>query len=93
MSDTTWTQIALYGAHRTPDTAQAFAQRDTREQLREYRETGAIQDWFLVNADGSSTDSPWEDGPKPEDIDWTGFVIDPIAPPMPKRGPFHTLGI
>ena len=45
------------------------------ELLREYKETGSVQDYFFAPLPGQSTEpeDAWKAGVKPDEIDWTGF--------------------
>lgn len=41
--------------------------------LRGFRDTGEIPQYCMLNADGTHSDEPWEDGPTKEEIDWAGI--------------------
>ena len=66
---TPWQDIEIFdadGGHPDEETR--------RERLREYRDTGSIQGYFLDPANDADA---WDRGPKPGDIDWAGIDLNP----------------
>ncbi len=55
----------------------ATADEITRDEilavLDEYHQSGGVLDYFLAPLPGQEKHEPWEWGPAPNEIDWTGF--------------------
>lgn len=65
---THWQQIVLWADR------EYYPYREGDEEfiksLRQYKDEGIISDYFICDSDGNAS---WDTGPKPDQIDWTGF--------------------
>ena len=67
-----WTKIKLYCGESDPlDAETAIENPDLMEQLDEYRRTNSINDYFMLNEDGSWTIEDGSLGTWNQDGTWT----------------------